>query len=46
MLTENEKRLIQFKEAVRVYQNCKPSCLQLPNELEGKLKCFCKAFPT
>ena len=43
MLTEDEKKLIQFNIALRIYNNCKPHCIQ-PQQAEEKekVKCFGK----
>lgn len=43
MLTEDEKKLIQFNIALRIYNNCKPHCIQQKqNEERERVRCFGK----
>lgn len=43
MLTEDEKKLIQFNIALRIYNNCRPHCIQQKqNEDRERVKCFGK----
>jgi hypothetical protein len=39
MLTVNEKKLLQFKEALRAYESCRPFCLPADDQ-QGRLACF------
>lgn len=43
MLTEDEKKLIQFNIALRIYYNCKPHCIQQKqSEERDRVRCFGK----
>lgn len=43
MLTEDEKKLIQFNIALRIYNNCRPHCIQQKqSEERERVRCFGK----